>query len=95
MSLTDTQSLNASSLSGWEGGPCPRSSLNATALQKVENTTHGSGWIVQIFSTSKAARGVCANPTNGSWWIVQILSTSIWERKCSRKIILSLPLETN
>jgi hypothetical protein len=42
--------------------------------QKV-NPTHGSGWMVQIFSTSKPARSVCANPTNGSWWIVQILST--------------------
>ena len=41
--------------------------------------------MVQIFSTSKAARGVSANPTHGSGWIVQILSTWIWKRKCSRK----------
>jgi hypothetical protein len=53
--------------------------------QKVENTTHGSGWIVQIFSTSHETRGVCANPTHGSGWMVQILSTSICQRKCSRE----------
>ena len=40
---------------------------------KSENPTHGSEWIVQIFST-RNAHAESGNPTNGSWWMVQILS---------------------
>ena len=34
----------------------------------------GSGWILQILSTSSHGKRA-PNPTNGSWWIVQIFST--------------------
>ncbi len=57
-----------------------RSFLQGVMGKRAPNPTHGSGWIVQIFSAVSHVKRA-RNPTHGSGWIVQILSTKkLWGR---------------
>jgi hypothetical protein len=40
------------------------------------NTTHGSGWIVQVQPTNECGSIASLNPTHGSGWIVQVQPTN-------------------
>ncbi len=42
-------------------------------MSKLDNPTHGSGWIAQILSKECDLQPL-GNPTHGSGWTVQILS---------------------
>src|SRR6266705_2314229 len=41
----------------------------------VSNTTHGSGWIVQVRPTEGGLSPASPNTTHGSGWIVQVRPT--------------------
>ncbi len=58
--------------------------IRKATVRRVGNTTHGSGWIVQVQPTNESGSTASWNTTHGSGWIVQAHPTwrgtrdSVW-----------------
>src|SRR5947199_317472 len=53
------------------------------------NTTHGSGWIVQVQPTNEGGTTASLNTTHGSGWIVQVQPIKKTDRRSSLLLSLS------